>query len=190
MGRRYDVDVVAADPLQVQHHAREFLVAHFTPPPLVGDGPVLAENAPEVAVGNEDGPGPVLAGDGLFFAEVGMGAVDHRPGGRPAEPFLPLQPVHPAPPRAQLAPLEDGVSLLHPIAEFPLSFQSCVPGLPLGPIDDLGARGNRGPKRTCPGQEGNTDKIPTGEFHGGNSVSAKVKTWFRIPPLADEPTLE
>jgi hypothetical protein len=94
-----------------------------------------------------------------------MGAIDHYPGRGLAEALLPLEPVHPALPRAKLTPLENCSSLLDPLGQFALFFQLRVTGLPLLSLDDFGKRGERGQKQIAPSNNGTLKKIPAGEFH-------------------------
>ena len=60
MGGRDQVDVMTADSLEVKHHFCQVIICNRFPKPLVGNGPVLAEHAAEIAVGKKDGAGPIL----------------------------------------------------------------------------------------------------------------------------------
>ena len=67
---------------------------------------VLAEDAGEVAVGEEDGPGAVPAGDHPLLPEVRMeGGDDRIDAGRTAPQLAP--PIHPAAARAEGAVAEE-----------------------------------------------------------------------------------
>jgi hypothetical protein len=61
VGRGHEVDVVAADPLDVDHHLRELMIVDLLPTTFMGYRPVLTKNAAEVAVGKEDGAGAAIA---------------------------------------------------------------------------------------------------------------------------------
>jgi hypothetical protein len=60
MGRRNEVDVVAPDLLEFEHHLRQFLILAFFALAFMRDRPILAEDTAKVAVGEEDGPGTML----------------------------------------------------------------------------------------------------------------------------------
>ena len=92
----------------------------------MGDGPVLAENTAEVAVGKEDCAGAIYARYRFLFAHMGMIAEDHRAGRSAAEPFFTLYPIYPAPSGTELAALEDAVGLLDPLRKSPLFLQFLV----------------------------------------------------------------
>jgi hypothetical protein len=79
---RDEVDVVAAQPLQVQHEGgndvgRRGPGARPRPEPLA-DIEVLAEDAAQVAVAEEDRARAVPAAQARLFSEVREGAGDHR----------------------------------------------------------------------------------------------------------------
>jgi hypothetical protein len=69
----------------------------------VADVVILTEDAPEVAMSQEDGPGPMISDERRFFPKVGKDARDHQLGPGLAVPDLILQPVHPAFSRAEPA---------------------------------------------------------------------------------------
>ena len=55
MGWGNQVDVMAAHLLEAEHHVCQVFILKFLSSSLVGDWPVLAEDAAEVAVGKKDG---------------------------------------------------------------------------------------------------------------------------------------
>src|SRR5437763_14792829 len=67
---RHPVDVVASDRLQLEHHRREPVGRH----PLAADPPrdvvVLAENAAQVAAGEEDRPRAATPSQAVLLPEV------------------------------------------------------------------------------------------------------------------------
>jgi hypothetical protein len=96
----------------------------------MGDGPVLAENTAQGAVGKEDGARSIYARYRFLFTEMGIIAEDHWAGRSAAEPLLTLCPIYPAPPGTELAALEDAVGLLDPLRKSPLFLQFLVGWLP------------------------------------------------------------
>ncbi len=61
MGGRDQIDIVAPNLLQVEHHLRQVFILDFPSSSFMGDGPVLAEDAAQVAVGEEDGTRAMLS---------------------------------------------------------------------------------------------------------------------------------
>jgi hypothetical protein len=79
MGGRYEVDVMATYLLKMEHHIPQVFILDFLSSTLMGDGPVLAENASKAAVGEEDGARPVLAHYRHLFTKMGVIAENHGP---------------------------------------------------------------------------------------------------------------
>jgi hypothetical protein len=60
MGRGNEVDIMAADLLELKHHLRQFLILTFLSSSFMGNGPVLTEDTSKVTVREEDSPRPML----------------------------------------------------------------------------------------------------------------------------------
>jgi hypothetical protein len=73
----------------------------------MADVEILAEIALQIAMGEENGSGPVLADQRGFFTEMGMISVNDRLIGGFADSFLTAQPVDAAFSGAKLAGLKD-----------------------------------------------------------------------------------
>jgi hypothetical protein len=175
---RDEVDVVTPHPLEIKHRVCQILVLNFFPFALVGDGPVLTENTAEVAVGEKEGAGPVVSHQGDLLPEMGMGTEDHHLGRSPAEAFLALLPVDPAPPGTELTVLKEAVSPFHPLGQFALSFEFFV-GRPPGFLFlGLGRRGILREKQGTACEEGICDETATRHFHMGNSAIHPTKGWY------------
>ena len=103
MGGGNKINVMTPHFLQPDHHRRQLLARHLLPFPEMTDLIVLAENAAEIAVAEEDGPGTGLTDQGGFLTKVRGITGHHRQATGPADPFLVLQPVYLAAPRAEAA---------------------------------------------------------------------------------------
>ena len=82
MFRSHEVDIVTAAPLQAQHH-RGYVFGRRAGLCLLGrdrlaDVVVLTEDAPQIAVGEENRPRPVPASEAILFTEVGERTAHHR----------------------------------------------------------------------------------------------------------------
>jgi hypothetical protein len=60
MGRCDEVNVMASNLLEFDHHLRQFFVFAFFASSFKRDRPILAEDTSKVAVGEEDSPGAML----------------------------------------------------------------------------------------------------------------------------------
>jgi len=193
MGGGNQVDVVTTDLLEVEHYLCQGFVADFFPPALMGDGPVLAEDAAEVAVGEKYGAGAVYSRDRFFFAKVGVMAENNGTERRPAETLLALAAIHPAAPRTELAILEDPAGLLNLPGEFPLFLKFGIGGLPrfLLPLPAVKVPGQE--ERRPSEKETALHKIPTREphiahaFFSGYSISFRQTASIAEGPPARDP---
>jgi hypothetical protein len=88
-----EVDVVTSQVLKLQHHLRQPGGSDLLSPHLPGDVVVLAEHAPQVAAGEEDGPGPLPAAEAVLLSEVRKVGADYRPSPDRAQPSVVGQPV-------------------------------------------------------------------------------------------------
>jgi len=61
MGRSDEVDIVAPNLLEFEHHLRQFFVFAFVASTFERDRPILAEETSEVAIREEDGARAILA---------------------------------------------------------------------------------------------------------------------------------
>jgi hypothetical protein len=126
MGGGNQINIVAPDPLQIEHHARQVLIFDLLALSLMGDGPVLAKDTTQIAVGEKDSARALFAHQGYLFTKMGLCAEDHHLGRRPAETPLPLEAIHPALPGTKLTLLKDGVSPLNPLSQFSLTVQFLI----------------------------------------------------------------
>jgi hypothetical protein len=126
MSRGDQIDIMAAYFLELDHHVRQVFIFNFLSSSLMGDGPVLAEDAPQVAVGEEDGARSIFTRYGHLFAKMGVITEDNRLHRSPTEPSFPLLPIYPTTPGTELAMFEDAIGLLDPLGQFALSLQFLV----------------------------------------------------------------
>ncbi len=115
----------------------------------------------------KDGAGPVVSHQGDLLPEMGVGAEDHHLGGSPAEAFLALLPVDPAPPGTELTVLEEAVGPLHPLGEFTLSFEFFIGRPPGFLLFGLGRIGNLRKKQRTACEEGTSDETADASFPYG-----------------------
>jgi hypothetical protein len=96
----------------------------------MADFPVLAENAPEIAVGEKNCPGPSFSDQRSFLSKMGMGAEDDCLERSLTEALFPFPTIHATFPGAKFAVFQNGISLFHPLFELFLSFQLHIRGNP------------------------------------------------------------
>lgn len=72
MGRRDYVDVVTALSLEVEHHLGKVFNTPSLSSSALTDIPVDAENAPQTAIGHEDGSRATYSTKGKLFSKMGM----------------------------------------------------------------------------------------------------------------------
>jgi hypothetical protein len=77
MRGRDEIDVMAANLLEVKHHVCQVFILNFLSSSLMGYGPVLTEDTAKVAVGKEDCTRPSSAYQTHLFTKMGMIAEDH-----------------------------------------------------------------------------------------------------------------
>jgi hypothetical protein len=118
MGGGDEVDVVATYLLESHHDPSHVREGNAFPTPKMADVIILAENAPEIAVGEKDGPRTMMSDQGGFLAKMGKGARDHEIRPSLADPNLPIQAIDPTPPWAELALPQQPLQELDPLAEF------------------------------------------------------------------------
>jgi hypothetical protein len=144
MGGGDEIDIVAPNLLEFEHHLRQFLILTFLSFPLMGNRPVLTEDASKVAVREEDCPRPMLAYQRYFFAKVGMSAEGNHLHGSPAEPFFPFFPIDSTTAGAEVAILEEGIGLIYPSSQLSLFLQFLIGWDPLFFFFGEGERGRMG----------------------------------------------
>jgi len=132
----------------LNHHISQIFVLDFCSSSLMRDGPILAEHTTEVAVGEEDGAGAVVAHQRRLLPEVRMEAEDDRLDRSPAEPLLPFLPIHSAPSGTELTVLEEVIGLLDPLGQPAFFLQLRVSGLPPFLLGSGFGRGRREKKGT------------------------------------------
>jgi len=164
MGGCDQVDVMAADLLDVEHPVRQDFILNFLSPSLMGDGPVLTEDTAEIAVGEKDGARSMFTHQRYLFAKMGLSAENHGSDRGPAEPLFALLPIHPALPWAELALLEDGVGFLDPLGKFPLLLQFRIRWTPHLSLF-CGIKGKRGDEQRSAQEETMFDEITTCGLH-------------------------
>jgi hypothetical protein len=97
----------------------------------VRNGPVLAEDTAEVAVGEEDGARTFSAHQRHFFAKMGVITENHRLDRSSTESFFTLLPIYTTLPWTELAIFKDRIGLLDPLSQFPFYLQSFIGWNPL-----------------------------------------------------------
>jgi hypothetical protein len=124
MGGRDEIDVMAPNLLKVKHPVCQVFISDFLPLALVRNGPVLAEDTPKIAVGEEDRAGSFLTYQRHFFAKMGMGAENHGFDRSPTESLYSFLPIHTTLPWTELTIFEDRIGLFNPLKQstFPLQF--------------------------------------------------------------------
>ncbi len=76
MGGGNQIDIVAPSTLQTKHHLSQFLIAYIAAPTLMGNGPILAKDAAQIAVGEKYCAGTVPSHQRLFFAKMSLETVN------------------------------------------------------------------------------------------------------------------
>jgi hypothetical protein len=121
---------MAADFLELNHHVSQFFVFNLPPFTLMGDRPVLAEDASEITIGEKDGPGTIFAHQRYLFTEMRMSIENRGFDWRLAKSFFTLLPIHSAPPGTELTAIEEIIGLLDPLSQFSLLLQFLVSWMP------------------------------------------------------------
>jgi hypothetical protein len=126
MGGCDKVDIMAANLLKFEHHVCQFFIFTFVPSSLMRDGPVLAKDTAEVAVGEEDRSGPIMAYQRDLLTKMGVSAENDEFHRSPAETSFTFFSIHTTAPGTELAILEDSISLLDSLGKFPLLLQLLI----------------------------------------------------------------
>jgi hypothetical protein len=96
----------------------------------MGDGPILAENTTEIAVGEKDRSRAMLPHKGHFFTKMGLGAGHDDSVRSLAESLFSLKPVYTTLPRAKLTFPQKGVGLINPLCKLTPFLQLLIGRLP------------------------------------------------------------
>jgi hypothetical protein len=115
-----EVNIMAANLLELDHHVGQVFILNFLPSSLMGNGPVLTEDTSEITVGEEDRARPIIAHYGSLFAKMRVRTENDGLMWSPTEAFFALPPIHPTLSGTELAMLEDGVGLLDSLSKFTL----------------------------------------------------------------------
>jgi hypothetical protein len=169
---------MAADLLDVEHQLRQVFIINFLPSSLMRDGPVLAKDTAEIAVGEKDSTRSVFAYQRYLFAKMGLGAENHGSDRSPAEPFFTLLPIHPALPGTEVAILEDTIGFFDPLSQFTLLLQFLICWKPSLSLFLFGMKGDWEDEQRTAQEESIFDEIPTSGFHAGTSTSSKARGPF------------
>jgi len=147
--------------LEVDHHVRKVFIFAFLTFSLMGDWPVLAEDAAEITIGKKDGARSVFAHQRYLFAKMGLSAENHGSVWASTEPYLPPLTIYPAAPRTELAILEESIGLLDPPSQFTLMFQSFISWVPSLYLLLSGIKGDRIQEKRAAQNKRAFYKIPT-----------------------------
>jgi hypothetical protein len=174
--RRDQVDIVAAHPLESDHPIRDIVVRDHLAFSFVGNGPILAKDAPQITVGKKNGSRSVTADEGYFLSKVGVGTEKNGLGRCPAEAFFAGEPVDTAFSWTETALLEKGIGLFHTTLEFPRMLQPVISGAPVpgvrtGRRQGGGFEKDRPPDETCP-----MEKLAACQSHGRVPWNSRVFT--------------
>ncbi len=115
MGGRNKVDIVAAPSLKPDHSGCQFLIGVRGTVPLHADLIILTEDTFEIAMGEKNGSGAAAPHERRFLAIMREDARDEEARRCFTVPEHSLQPVNPAPARAQCA---GGKALLQEMRPF------------------------------------------------------------------------
>jgi len=173
---------MATDLLEAEHHGRQVFILNLLSLALMGDGPVLAKDTAEIAVGEEDGARPVSPYQRYLLPKMGVSAKNNGFQRSPAEPFLALLPIHPALPGTELAILEDTIGFFDLLSKFTLLLQFLISWKPSLFLFLFGIKGDGGEEQRAAQKESIFDEIPARGFHAGTSTSSKARSPF-LPDL-------
>jgi hypothetical protein len=105
---------MAAEVLQIEHHLRQVFVLEFATLSLVSYGPVLTEYAAEVAIGEKNSAGTVLAHQRDLFAEMRLANINYNFPRGSTEAAFAFQSICPTLSGTKLALPQKGIGLLDP----------------------------------------------------------------------------
>ncbi len=124
MAGRHKVDIVAALPLQAEHHAGQLFRLHLLPHANLADLIVLAVLAGQVAPGEKDGARSAPSHQGRLLAKVRSIARDDGPLAGVATRALRAQTaIHAALAGAEVAGFQAGVRICHPALQLARAVQ-------------------------------------------------------------------
>jgi hypothetical protein len=122
---------MTADPLKVEHHICEVLIIDLLSLSLMSNRPILAKDAAEIAVREEDGAGAVLAHQGDLLAKMRLSSIDYNVDRGPAESSFTIEPLGSTLAGTELTLLEHSVGSLDPSGQLTFSLQVRIGGTPL-----------------------------------------------------------
>jgi hypothetical protein len=137
------IDIMTADLLKVDHHVCQIFILNLLPSSFMGDWPVLAEYATEIAVGEENGARPFSSHQRHLFTKMRVITKNNWLDWRSTESLLSLLPIHATLPGAELAIFENGISSFDPLGQFPFILKSFVGWDPSLFLPQPGESGNR-----------------------------------------------
>jgi hypothetical protein len=111
------IDIVAPHALKVQHDRCQLVVIQFAALAQMADIIILAESAPQVAVGEKNGARSLATHQGRLFAEMGIIGGYHGQSAGVTGSGLPVRSVHATATRAQGAAGQRVESLIDPSLE-------------------------------------------------------------------------
>lgn len=118
MGGGDEIDIMAADFLEVNHHIGKIFQGNFMAFAQMTYLIILTEETTQVAVSHEYRARTTSAHQGLFFSKVGMVARDDGQFSYPADPLFASQSVNQAFPGAKAAFFEELMSFFDSFREF------------------------------------------------------------------------
>jgi hypothetical protein len=124
------VDVVTADLLKPEHQLCQVFILDSLPLSLMGNRPVLAEDAAKIAVGKEYRARAMFTDKGDLFSKMGLGTGNHNPVRSAAKPLFSFEPLDTTLPWAKSTFLQYGIGLINPLGQLSLVLQILVGRMP------------------------------------------------------------
>jgi hypothetical protein len=118
MGWRYQVYVMAALFLQVNHYLRQFRNTNLVSMPQLANGIILAETTMQIAVGEENGARSSSSGDRRLFPMMGVEAGYNGQNPTAALAQFSRLPIHLTLLRAEHTAFQQFITALNPLSEF------------------------------------------------------------------------
>lgn len=116
-----EIDVVAANLLELQHHLGKGFRVYFHPSTGLADVVILAEDTSQIAHGKENSSAAADASETVFFSEVGEVAANQGISPGFADGSLVRQPIDGTITRADPAVSQTGNGCFYPFLELPAS---------------------------------------------------------------------
>jgi hypothetical protein len=122
---------MAADLLKVEHHICQVLIIDFLSFALMGNRPILAEDAAEIAIREEDGAGSMLAHQRYLLAKMRLSSEYYNVDWGPAKASFTIESLGSTLAGTELTLLENSVGSLDPPGQFAVSLQVLIGWTPL-----------------------------------------------------------